>query len=1128
MKKTLTHKRLLYRIVQTSLLQLFIAVLFSGITLATSVKGQEMLERKVSIHVSDLPLGQVLKSLEKSAQVKFSFNSRTLNLNQNISVNATNETLTSILTKIFKPLNITHIQVSNRIVLRKEEAVKMGMLYEPIRLNIPINLDHTITGTISDEKGEKLPGVSIVVKGTTRGATTDAKGEFKISVPEGSITLILSFIGYKTQEIVVGAQTTLSLKMQPGENALEEVVVIGYGTSKRRDLTGSVGSVKAGDIAVSPVANPMEALQGRIAGLDIERGSGRAGSAPNVLLRGNRSISGGQSPLYLIDGVPGSIDALNPNDIENIDVLKDAAATSIYGVAGANGVIIITTKKAKAGKLQLDIDSYYGINGFARFPRPVTGDKWIQYQKDRYFTQRGTYTDDLVELVSSVEIRNLVQQGQWVNWVDETLKTGIQQNHFASLRGGSDKIQAYLSLGYIGEKGIYQNDESKILNIRTGLDVKFSKLLKAGVQTVISARNNDATASRVNKAYGVAPVGTPYNEDGSVRLRPLGETNATISPIANYAPGVYIDNSKNLGVNVYPYVEFTPINNLTVRSNLGISASLSRNGFFQSERAYNPASEGKVTKEASYSTAIGQSYIWENYATYNFDINDHHQFTATGIISMGKSVGETSVIAVNGLDFDYYTYYNTGAASTVINRSTGYSETSRMSYAGRLHYGYKSKYLLTVSNRWDGASQLYRNWASFPSISAAWRISDEAFMGNFNTWVTDMKLRASYGVTGNNNISPYQSVTELVSKTASSNLSLGGSGVLPIYVLKQALGNPELTWEKSYTTNLALDLALFKGKLNLTTEWYHTQTDGVLYKRTLPSTSGGFDAKNLYTKVLNIAKTENKGFEVTASLRTMAKKDFQWNTSLTFTAAREKLVSIDLGNSISATSLISENLFVGQPLKTFYDYKKVGIWQTQDSLLAKRYGARPGDIRLATVPKVNAEGVSDSGIHVYTAADRMVVGHANPNWMMGIQNSFTYKNFDLTIFVNARYGQTISASSLGYWNTTSQPETYDYWTPNNPTNDFPQPGSAFNTTFASALSFVDGSYIKVKNITFGYTLPKTLQERMKVSRLRVYGTMYNPLVYTRSTMLKGVDPESGGADSFPLFKQIVFGINLSF
>ncbi|WEK17705.1 MAG: TonB-dependent receptor [Candidatus Pedobacter colombiensis] len=989
-----------------------------------------------------------------------------------------------------------------------------------------------INGTVKDAKGKPIPGVSVRIKGSGTVTSTDANGAYKLTLPIGNEILVFSYIGFNTQEVRPGNKTTINIILEEGNSGLDEVVVIGYGTVKKKDLTGAVSSVKAADIALSPVSNPIEALQGRVAGLDIERSSGKAGASPSILLRGNRSINGSSTPLYIIDGIPGNITMLNPNDIESIDVLKDASSTAIYGVAGANGVIIVTTKKAIDGKTQIDVDSYYGVNGFAKFPKPLMNDAWVQYLKDKYFALKGLQANSLIDLDIAANVRDAINAGQWIDWVDETLRTGIQQNHHVSLRGGTEKTQAYMSLGYIGEKGIYKSDASQIFNVRAGVDVRFNKLLKAGIQTTFNGKNIDATNSRINKAFGVPPVGEAYNEDGSVKLYPLGtETDKTagyVSPIANYAPGVLVNNTKNLNLALNPYAEFTPIKNLMIRSNLGLSISSSRNGTFQNEKSYNLASESRINKEASYSTGLGYSYIWENFATYNFVLENDHSFTVTGITSMQSTKNESSTTSVDGLDYDKYLYYNLGAGKNVTGRGTSYSEISKMSYAARLNYSYKGKYLLTASNRWDGASQLFKHWSAFPSVALGWRISEENFMQDTKSWLSNLKIRASYGGTGNDGIDPYQSITEVSAKTAASNLSLGGTSILPIYVLKQALGNFELTWEKSYSTNLGLDFSLLKDRLNVSVDWYHTHTDGVLYKRALPTTSGGFDAKNSYIKVSNIAKTENQGIEFTLNSRNIVNKDFQWSSALTFTKAKEKLKSIDLGNSVSADQLISENLFVGYPLKTTYDYKKIGVWQLGEEAEALKYGAKPGDVKLATVPRNDANGVSDEGVHTYSAKDKMILGHRNPDWTLGLQNTFVYKNFDLTVFVNMRYGQTINAPILGYWNAVAQPASYNYWTPTNPTNDFPQPGSTMSSNYLSALSIVDGSYVKIKNVTLGYTLPKNVGSKLGISRMRIYGTAYNPFIYAKSSLLKDVDPETGGSDSFPLYKQLVLGINMSF
>ena len=1006
-------------------------------------------------------------------------------------------------------------------------AVNMhGINFRMTGLQAVNAVDVIVTGKVTDKKGEPLPGVSVKIKGTNTGTSTDVNGAFRIALPTGREVLVFSSIAFTSQEIDVAGRTVLNVQLADATSTLNDVVVIGYGTAKKSDLTGSVASVKAADIALSPVSSPMEALQGRVSGLDIQRTSGRAGTSPNVLLRGQRSINGGSDPLYVIDGLPGNINSLNPNDIESIDVLKDASATAIYGVQGANGVIMVTTKKAQAGKVQIDADSYYGVNGFASFPQPLTGDKWLNYMKDRYRLSTGNEPNQPIDYLGNPATVAFVENNQWVNWVDETLQMGSQQNHHVSLRGGSDKTKGYLSLGYIGEEGIYKNDLTRIFNSRAGVDVSFNRFLKAGIQTIFSARNSDQTNSRVNKAYGLVPLGVPYNDDGTINLRPLGANTSTISPIANYAPGVLVDNSKSLSLNLNPYLELSPLPNLTIRSNFGAALSGSRSGSFQNENSYNLAAENRNTKIGQYDTGLAYSYTWETFATYNLALKQDHTFNFTVLSSMAKSKNEDSSLIVEGLDYDNYLFYNMDAGSNVTSRATGYSESSRMSYGGRLNYNYKGKYLLTASNRWDGASQLSKHWAAFPSVAVGWRISDESFMKGTHAWLSNLKLRASYGVTGNSSIGPYQSLTEVVSRAA--NLSLGGSAILPVFVLKGALGNADLTWEKSYTTNLATDLSFLNNRIDLTAEVYRTKTDGVLYRRKVPFTAGGFDAKNAYTIAANIADTRNEGFELNINSRNINKQNFSWSSSVVFTAAKEELVGINLGNKDAAARLISENLFPGNPIRSIYGYKKIGIWQLGEEEEAALYGAKPGDIRLATVPKIDAEGVSDNGVHPYSATDRMVLGHENPDWSLGFQNAFRYKGFDLTVFMNMRYGQTINAQLLGYWNSTAQPESYNYWMPDNPTNDFPRPGSSLSSTYQSALSVVDGSYFKIKNITLGYAVPSGLAKRIGSSRIRVYGTAYNPVIFVKNKLLTDVDPETKGTDSFPLYKQLVFGLNMSF
>lgn len=1125
MKKTVVKQRLLIRLMKMTLYQFVLAFVFSSVTMANSLNGQGKLDTKVTISITDMDLNKALAELGKSADVKFSYNSRIISFDKKVSVKANNEVLSTVLSRILKPLNITYAVVSNQIVLQKSSINDN----DAISLSTSEQQQKILSGVVVDSKGLSLPGASVLVKGTSNSVSTDLDGKFSIRVDYAAKILVVSYIGFDATEIAIGNRTDFRISLKESSQTLNEVVVVGYGTVKKKDLTGAVASVKSTDIVLSPVSSPMEALQGRVSGLDIQRGSGRAGTAPAVLLRGNRSLTASQSPLYIVDGIPSSINNLNTNDIETIDVLKDASSTAIYGSSGANGVIIITTKKAKAGKVQIDLNSYYGLNGFSSFPAPLTKDKWLNYKRDRFFLDNGYQAANLTDLGLNAAAVAAIEKGQYVNWIDETLQVGSQQNHHLSIRGGSEKVQGYFSMGYVGEKGIYENDKADILNSRGGIEVKFSDRFKAGFQLILNYRNSTSTNSRINKAYSVYPLGIPFNEEGIVNLYPLEGDPNNISILANNYPGAFANESKDFGVQFNPYFEFNFTKNLKLRSNLGTRFSGGRSGTFQNKNSYNLLTEGRTASEATYNIDLGYGYIWENILNYQLKIGENHDFTFTGITSWADSRSEGSYLGGNGLDYDDFLFYNMGSVKNLTTRMNTFSQTNRMSYAGRFNYSFKGKYLFQLTNRWDGVSQLAEGnkWSSFPSASLAWRISDEGFMEGTHSWLDNLKLRLGHGISGTANIDPYSSLTRTATKN--NNLTLGGSTVLPMYTPTEHISNPDLTWERSTNTNLGLDLAVFKNKVEIAAEYYWTKTDGILWDRRLPTSSGGFDAKTPYKKTSNIASSENRGFEIAVSTRNIDKENFKWNTSFTFTTAKEKLTEIDLGN-LTVTQLISEGLFIGETPASggvFYDYKKIGIWQLGQEAEAALYGAKPGDIKLQTVEQFDANGVSDNGVHPYSTKDRMIVGNTVPDYFFGIQNTFKYKNFDLTVFVNGRYGNMMRAQVLGYWNTEAQPETYSYWTQDNPTNDFPRPGGSFNTQFRSGLELVDGSYIKIKNITLGYSMPDDFIKKVGLSSMRLYATAYNPFVFSRSHLLKDVDPENGGSDSFPLFKQVIFGINLS-
>ncbi len=1024
-------------------------------------------------------------------------------------------------------------------IMRRKFLVFIWFLF----LGTGIYAQETITGTILDISNEPIPGANIVIKGTTEGTTTDLDGNYSISNVKPDDVLQISFIGMLTEEVPVENQTKIDISLIPDIMQLEDVVVVGYGTVKKKDLTGAVVSLGAEDIDDAPTSNTMEALQGKVAGLDITNSSGSASGDISILLRGNRSLQNESEPIYIIDGMEGSINNLNPNDIVSIDILKDAASTAIYGSEGANGVIIITTKQGQEGKTEVDFSTYVSISNNPSYPSALQGDAWLDYLEEGYIATNGAAPSDRDELLSAWGISyagDYIDDEKWVDWVDESLQTGFTSNSYLSIRGGNEKLQSNFSLGYNKTNGIYKNDYQDKYTLRENLKINLSDNFKAGIITGLAYKNRETRSSRINKAFSMVPLGDVYDEDGDINLYPLGEENGVISLLADNIDGAYRNNTKSLNINANPYLEITFLKDFTFKTSLNTSLSASRNGEYNSGQTYTELSGGNTTSDASYETGLGYGYKWENILSYKKSI-DEHNFSGTFVTSYSVSQSEESNSTAQNILYDDYLFYNLGSGSSY-TASTSYEEYKKMSYVGRINYNYTGKYYVTGSVRYDGVSQLADKWDVFPAGSVAWRISEEDFMEGTKDWLSSLKLRVGYGIAGSDNISAYSSVTEVLGDV--DDLNLGGGQVLTS-VPSQSISNPDLGWEKTYSTNIGVDFGLIKGRIDGAIDYYYQDTRDIIYDRDLPYTSGGLQPKTAYTQAGNIASMNNKGVEITLNTRNIQGKDFKWNSNFTFALNNEKITSIEIGKTESETDdLVSAKLFVGEALKSLYDYKKLGIWQTEEEADAAVFGLEPGDVKVANnLTKVSDGEWTDSDGNVYTADnpysinadDKQVLGHETPDWTAGFINSFYYKDFDLTININARWGQTIKGGLLGWFNYNQKniPENYDYWTEDNPTNDYPRPYISHESSYSDplggeALQYVDGSYIKVKNITLGYTLPTNLSGKAKIQKLRVYGTLYNSLIYTKSDLLKGIDPETGASDSYPLYKQMVFGLNVTF
>lgn len=979
-----------------------------------------------------------------------------------------------------------------------------------------------VTGTVKDSKGQPLPGVSVRIKGTSTGTSTDANGVFRLNLPTGNEVLVISMIGYKTLEIPAAGKTTLTVVLEDETSNLDEVVVVGYGTVKKRDLTGAVSSVKAEDIVLTPTANVMDALQGKVSGMDIMKTSGKSGSSPAIRLRGNRSAFGSNDPLYIIDGIPGSYAELNPNDIESIDVLKDASSTAIYGSAGANGVVMITTKKGKAGSTSISFDSFFGYNGFPKYPHGLIGDDYIKLKREAYRGEKGNYPEFNNEIfINNPQQQAAYEAGKWVDWVDLALRDGIQQNYSVSVNGGTEKTSAYLSLNYNDEQGLIKNDQNKKYVVRANIDHTLSKLFKVGTNLQLTYTDNDAAAQNVfGNSLTFAPFGDAFDANGNINHIPV--ENVT-NPLSDQIPNQYVNNTLNTYFAGNAYLELKPLNGLSFRSVIGTTLASSRNGrYFGTRSIANPVAGYKVPAAVIDNQRI-VNYRWENILTYDFNINDDHRFSLTGVASLAKNRTESSSAGGSGFDLDSYSFYNlSGASSPII--SSAFIQDQSTSFVGRMNYNYKGKYLLSLSNRWDGVSRLSEGhkWDTFPAGAVAWRISDEDFFKDIRS-ISSLKLRVGYGITGNSGgVGAYG--TQAGGFNAPRPVGFGDVAA-PAFILNQLLANKELGWEKSYNTNIGLDAELFKGIVNLTVDWYNTDTKDMLFQRDLPASLGG-SWGSPFKIWQNIGEMNNRGLEILINTRNIEHDEFFWGSTLTFATNKEKITSLPGGKD-----LISNNFFYGQPLSAFFNYKYLGIWQENEAAEAAKFNAVPGDIKLQTDGTFNNDGK-----HPYGANDRVILGSQVPDWTAGLQNNFRYKNFDASLMLTARWGQMISSNLITRYNpisgtTANSPDDINYWTPENPGGYLPRPGIHANTAGYigfDALKYVDGSFFKIRNITLGYTLPESILKRVSLQKLRLYATANNPFIFTKSDLLKYQDPESNGSDNFPLTKQFVLGLNVTF
>ena len=985
----------------------------------------------------------------------------------------------------------------------------------------------TVEGTVlSADDGSPLIGATILVKGTASGTTTDLDGKFTITVEEDAV-LVVSYTGYATLEVAVDGQSAMTINLEADIAALDEIVVTGYGVQKKRVVTGAIATLDDEKISSIPVPSGVQAMQGQVAGVDIVQTGGRPGANPTIRIRGRRSITASNDPLFVIDGIPqtsgtSAINDVNPQDIQSMEILKDAAATAIYGSRGANGVVIITTKRGSAGRTVVAYDGYYGVTSALRTVDMMNGPEFADLKRE---TRRdgwdGQIPSDDEVFTDPIEPISLAN-GVSTDYVDLVLDDGWQTNHQLSLRGGNEKTQFNIALGYFDEQGIISNMDFRRLSGRVNVDHKISDVFKAGVSFLAtnSVQNYGSNATMA-EALANNPLGVPFDEDGNVKLLPTNDGIRT-NPLSELVENAVVDERVVNRIFVPFYLEANIVKGLKYTVNFGPDIRLSKRGLFVGRNTNR--NRGGISNAAIRNiTEIG--YTLENILNYNTTFGGKHNLGITALQSIQSLQFERHQSEVSNLPYESQLFYNIGTAEVKGNLSSRLEEWTLASFMGRVTYDFDNKYLFSATLRADGSSRLAdgNKWAYFPGVSLGWRILEEPFMQGVS-FLDELKLRVSYGAVGNTSIDPYQTAGAL-SRTVYAWDESPAFG----FGLNQ-IPNSALGWEISSTTNLGVDFSMLNGRFNGAIEVYRTNTTDLLLARNLPFTSG-------YNSVLqNIGSTQSDGIEFSLGAVLFDNPDgFQWSVDFNISSYNEKIEELALkdenGNSIDD---IGNRWFIGQPIRVFFDYEKIGIYQTNEVDLARTAENKvPGEIKLK----------DQDGDGIITADDRVILGTDVPDFLGGITNRFSYKGFDLSFFFFFRQGGMIgsafhtSGSFNGLFGRYNNLDV-DYWTPNNPTNDSPRPNqNQERPRNNSTLGYFDGSFVKLRNASLSYTFPSELTSKLKMSRLKIYVSGQNLLVFSPyETFDPEVDdsdtsdlPFVGSGDSIiPGTRMVLFGINAQF
>lgn len=1124
-------------------LSVFFIICFTFSTMAKDVSSQNAI---VTLNKEHATISEILNDIEEQTDYLFLYNKKNVNVNRTTSVKVKEQTVANVLKELFKDTPVSYLIEGKHIILSRKEIKNISPENHTV-----IQKDNIISGVVKDKNGEMIIGANVIIKGTSTGTITDINGMFTLNNISEKDILQISFIGYLSKEVPVNQQKQFIITLLEDAQKLEEVVVIGYGTSKRKDVTGSISSIAAEDLTVVPAVSLNQALQGKSAGVQITLDNHAPGGDVNVLIRGKSSITQSNSPIYVVDGIimEGTLSNINVNDIASIDILKDASAAAIYGARAANGVVIVTTKRGEIGKGKINFSVSTSIQSASNLPKMLTAQQLAEIRIegevnkaldqvysanpridiDEYRTLfnnlKTQYAKNLPSTMFSDLERQTLEEGKSYDWYDQIAQTGLVQDYTLSFSGATEKSNYYISANYFDHRGLIVDSRHKRYAFRVNLEQKVKDWLKIGINSNFTNTNTTAAGSSIAQGLGANPL-YPFKVDGKDPLdikfyTADGQTNPVLSRnIKNDSE------SKRYSANVYLLLNFTP--NLFFKTNMAIDNVNNFSGYF----APSSIKEGQSTQGVA--TIINKSWIdvmWENTLNYSTLIKNKHAINVMVGNTLQTNQYKGSQLNGTGFATDILGYNSIQGASSFPASSQWSSKEKWQiaSFIARANYTFDDKYLVTVTGRYDGNSKYgtENKWGFFPSFAGAWRISNESFMKHIKQ-INDLKFRIGYGELGNSNLSPYASFTKIV-----PGVTVGpdGKAVNTLQNTDQNMGNPRLKWERQRQINAGLDITALENRVHASIDIYQTKNKDLVLRTPMPVTTGYL---NMYT---NVGELQNKGIEIAIGGR-IIDKDVKWDVDFNWSKNINKLTQLYGGlteriNNVS--SPLDAGWWVGEPLGTIYTYRHEGIWQWNDDpeLMDTMKDGRVGGDRFYPGENKLADLDNDG---VITGTDREIVGYTDPKGYGGFSTNISYKNFSLNAAFNYVYGNKIFNRSYheytlgaGYGWTNMMTDQLNRWSVENQGGEIPRAHSTnLDRMLISSRLMQNGSYLRMKAVTLAYDFPQKLIRPMFMSNLRLYITGENLFTITK---FKGGDPESPGTvefETYPNSKAVIFGLNVSF